>query len=97
MQARDRTGWFSGPDPATEDDEGEEDDMITLIDTERGEHWVAANGKARPLADPARWMSGWKGPVRESPTMKSVIEDLYELTSSRADSSAVETHIDAAE
>lgn len=52
-------------------------DMETLVDTTTGEHWVCANGKARPLSNPDAWMASWVGPTRKSANMTHVISDLY--------------------
>ena len=78
VQALTTKGWVDGPMPP--DLEEEAPDMETLYDTETGEAWIAANGKARPLSDVTKWLATWEGPTRRSASMRYVIEDLYTLT-----------------
>lgn len=69
--------------PVTDDDydDDEEDlDMMTLLDTTTGDAWIAAGNVARALSDPAGWIADWDGPVRAHPNMRYVIGDLYTLT-----------------
>lgn len=68
----------AGYRPVTDDDD-EETDMITLLDTTTGDAWVAAGNIARPLTDPVGWLAEWDGPVRAHPSMRHVIGDLYTI------------------
>lgn len=78
IQAFNRRGWKDGPVPPDEIPEGDEE-MITIVDSTTNDAWVVGNGKARKLSDPAKWLSGWDGPVYHSPTMRFVVNDLYQV------------------
>lgn len=59
--------------------EEDEDDMITVVESNTGKAWVCAGGKARPLSDPQAWLAKWGGPVRSADNMSFVVADLYEI------------------